>query len=522
MIYDRYYGVEFYGAFNHTLIPVPIDPIIVWSDYDTVLTLLTADGGLKGKWHYHQRSVSPVSKIQCERTLKGCGSGEVVFAYLDLPIDAGDVFEIRFRGDLVYEAIVENDVEISDPTAKLKPRTEKLKGVLFTGSYPIGVSVKDILEDVITASETDTGIIWDSDSVDVGITPPQLAVEYNDSLANKVIDEIVKLAGSDFYWGVGPDRVFFVRQYSTDTIHRRFYVQDNPVCGKVKINKDYSQVKLTRAHVWKKNTSTKELAFVGAVGYGGSYPVLEIENKIGKIEGVLTASEYLQDADALTWAYESLRRDARQRQQISIDSVDIQEYVPEPGDNIMAEDGIKPALLPICSCESVTGWTGGVLSPGTGRDKSASIEIFGSAVEAVYDMGRVDSWYKQKKIGFYMAGTVRKLVSVAFSETTDPDESEFFSFCLTGKLGYYSFPVTWSFRYCVFRTDVVDPVNVDEIQVFCETKQQYQDIVSKVSWGWTREAIEVSIDAGDVINPESEELQLLERKISILETIDKI
>ena len=117
------------------------------------------------------------------------------------PVDASDIVRVRLQGDVIYEGIVDNDIDISDPTLTASPFWKRFDELLFTGTFTTGTSVLTVLQTVVETLAPDSGVAWDASKVTLVGTPPTLAVKYLDTPATEIINSMLELAGEMHYWG---------------------------------------------------------------------------------------------------------------------------------------------------------------------------------------------------------------------------------------------------------------------------------------------------------------------------------
>lgn len=526
---DRYLGVEFYGAFQFYEIPAPISVVVITPYFTTLLELRTKEGGLKKRWYYNQDTDNPIQDISIEQTEKGFGICTINFANLMYPVDAEDIVRLFLGGTPVYEGIIDNDVDITAPKMTASPFWNRLTEVLYSGSFGVGTSVKTILQDVIEDTQADTGIAWNTAKVDVGIAPPLLAVEYSDETASDVIDKMVEMTGASYYWGVDSDREFFVKRYvDTGLPDYYFYATDEADFSSVTIKKDYSKVEMTEAVVYKKNEIADEsvTVYIGSVGNSGNvdYPPIEISNRMRKKVGKLTASEVLTDETALNWAYEYLKKQAMEIETVKLTNINIEKYVPVVGNRILAEDEMKKTMFVAIDCLSDANWTNVTLTSEAGLYNSDAIKLFADdSNNSYYNFGRAIQYYKQERIGLYIKAPLDTVMEIAFSESLTPDDSEFFKVSISDDevYVYNDFDFKDEFQYIHFKY-VAGDIYVDDIQIFCEHKQQIITTVKKISLKWDYNSISCDIDCGNIKNPETDIFNKMNRKIKILEAINSI
>lgn len=531
---DRFYGVEYYGVIQFYEIPIQSNPIIITPYFTTLLELRTKEGGLKKQWYYTQDRNNPIESIAIEMTNRGCGICKVQFSELMFPIDASDIVRIRLEGSIVYEGIVDNDVDISNPILIASPLWKRLDELLFTGTFTTGTTIMTILQTVIEAVDSDSGINWNAAKVTLVGTPPTLAVEYLDTVASEILNSMVDLAGEMHYWGVDTDRDFFVKRYDeTDPIVYSLYSKDRSIYEKVTITEDYSKIEMTEAVVYKKNETTGDASKVGSVGDAGNidYPPLDIAKKLRRKVGKLTASEYILDETALKWGYESLKKQAQKALTVKISDIDVSQYLPKPDDFVLVEGDFDKCMVTIIECDATTestgltgSWTNCSAVSSQGKDENNAIKLFNSGTsDSYFDFGRSVRFYKQERVGFFIRGAVDTVIEVAFSDSTTPDADEYFKFAIADDslLSYYDFEVDFPFRYVYFKY-VADDIYIDDVQVFCESKRQVQTALKKVSLKWTSDGIKCDAEGGNISNPETEQMEKLNSKIKILEAINNI
>lgn len=533
-IKDRFYGVEYYGVFQFYNIPVQSNPIIITPYFTTLLELRTKEGGLKKQWYYSQDRDNPIESISLELTNKGCGICKVVFSELMFPVDASDIVRVRLQGDVIYEGIVDNDIDISDPTLSASPFWKRLEELLFTGSFTTGTSVLTILQSVIETLDVDSGVNWNASKVTLVGTPPTLAIDYTDVPAAEVIDSMLELAGEMHYWGVDTDRDFFVKRYDeTDPVVHNFYSKDISEYEKATITYDYSKIEMTEAVIYKKSETSGDAVRVGTVGNAGnvSYPPLDISKKLRRKVGKLTASEYIQDATALLWGYEALKKQAQRAVTVKISNIDVNSYLPAPDDVVLVEGDFDKCMVLIIDCDVITetedltgAWNNCTVVSSQGKDENNAIKLFTDGVNASYfDFGRSVRFYKQRRVGFYIKGPVDTVIEVAFVDSVPPAAADYFKFALADDslLSYYDFEISIPFRYVYFKYTSGN-IYIDDIQVFCESKRQVVTSLKKVSLKWSSTGIDCDAEGGDISNPETEQLEKLNSKIKILEIINSI
>jgi len=526
-IKDRYVGVEFYGAFQFYKIPPPQKIIVVIPFFTTLLELRTREGGLKKRWFYNQSEDNPIENIKVELTEKGFGICKVKFSDLMFPVEASDIVRIFFAGSPFYEGIVDNDVDPSFPEMTASPFWKRFEECVFTGSYPTGTGIRIILQNLVDTLESFTGVVWNSDKVDLGDTPPILAVEYQASEAKGVIDQLIEIAGASYYWGVDEAREFYAKRYEENPeIDFKFYSNEDAPFEKVSIEVDYSRIEMTEALVYKKADGGGEAEFIGNIGNAGNidYPALPIVNKIRPKIGKIVANEVWNSVSALDWAYEHLKRHVDTVTSVKLSNIDLQVYFPQIAKTVLVEDGFKRTMELAVDCSSVTGWENATLVPAQGKQGDSAIKLFTDGEsDSYFDFERSVRFFNQEKVGFYIKAPIDAVIQVAFSADIVPTEEETFIFGFPddGVLSYKDFAVPWEFRYIHF-SYVEGDIYVDDFLVFCETKKQQTTTIKKVSITWNDKGVFCDAEGGYILSPETDEHNRLSRKVRILEAINNI
>lgn len=520
----QYIGGSFIGSLNFRT-GIIVDTEIVVPLLQTFFQIYGSDGGLKKTWYYNQDSTTPAMDLKIEITKNGSGAGSLKLAFLDFSINVEDEIRVLSGGSVIYKGFFENEVDVSEPVGKISPLSKRFKELTFTGSFTLE-SPQDILENVITTTASDTGISYNSSKVDFPDLLDPVTIDYQDIKIQDIINEMVD-RGLNKYWGVDTDDEFFVKESNTTTPTQKIYLGENPRYGNIKVKIDYSKIRMTEAGVYAKRTKTisgenvSVTEYIGDVGTGGSYPVLSIRDKVRKIRGKLTAPDILpDDTDVLNWAYGRLtEKEAIVRETVTLSDYDYINYPLTIGETIQVEDQDKLTILNTNITNSVTNWTGVTLS--TGRYDNNAVQIVSSGI---YDYQYITQFYKQQKMGFFIKGEVDQQIRIAMSETPTPLTSEYTNIVInsTGVFSFYNISYTNSFRYIVIEVITGNPIIIDEINTLCYHRTQHIQEVSSVTLQYQPEKIKATVKLGDLIEEESFETFELNRKIRILEAIDKI
>lgn len=393
-----------YPPLLQTEFAVPSDSQFPWK-----IILRSSDTGLKKMWIIGQDSC-PITKLEFELNEYLCGAGTIELSYLNFPFHANDILDAYFENDRKYRAYIQNTIDPKGGKIKLKPYKDKFNIIFYNGNLTAADhTIEEIFEHVIEATDDDTTIVWNSDFIDTGDTsvyrPDYRLFEF----PKKIFDDYIKKC-DDRRWGVRPDNIFTVYHPST-TVDHVFFQDDNPVCTKIKNNKNYDKIKKTRSQVFRKTAAPADeqdsMTRAGEVGYGAGYAVIELETIVGKKEGKFIASEVLQNnTEALVMAYAELTA-LSLPESIVCEDVDLTQYFPVIGERLTIQDIEDLILRIIIDCDSITDWNGATAETTDYKEGSGSIKFTGtgSPTEMIYDFGRIEHWYNPEKLGFMIKAT---------------------------------------------------------------------------------------------------------------------
>lgn len=516
--------------------------------YNWRVILFHSDGGFHADWQLGQDDC-PIVKLDFELNEYLCGAGSIEFSYLDFPIHADDYVEIYYQNFLKYRAIVENSVDPKGGKVKLIPYSQRLKELLYNGSFS-AKTLSEIFQTIIEAKQSDTDIVWNSTFIDTGsvdtFSPDYLGYEY----PKKIFDELIEKA-DDRYWGIRPDNYFTIYPFST-TADYNFFQDETPVCAKVTVSKDYKNIKATRYQVFKKTSGSGESTRIGEVGYGGSYPVLDIETLVRKKEQKFTVSELILDnSEALGIAYSYLTAQTIPVS-VKLADVNLEVYFPQIGDMITVQDLEEKVLRNIIDCETTTNWTGATLDTADYTEGSSSITFSGSAspTDIVYDFGKIERWYHPEKIGFMIKGTYAGdylEASVASyrnggygagtyganeygtgqSEANDYLwETTYIINIFTGGLWqWFEAAMTSNFRYFGIRfrstPTAASTINIDEISLFLFHRNTYTQNVVQAKFQITEKGENVDVSLNEYDLQANDEIFAIERQLEKLEAVQQ-
>lgn len=521
-------------------------------------------GGIKAHYYIGQDNCG-ISKFDFELTEIVCGSGSITFAYIDMPLHAYDTVEIYYNNVKKYKGFIESTPDPKGGVIKILPFSKRLDELVVNSSFTIQ-TVSYILQTIIQAVQTDTGITWHPDYVDTGSTDTYTLNYAEYEKPKKIIDELVKKL-DDREWGVTAFDIFTVYQPST-TITKTFLYGDDPYYTEVDADIDYGKVKQTRSQVFMKTTGTSETARVGQVGYGSGYDTPAVEVLTRKKVGKFTASEVVGSAAmALDIAYNNLLAQAVTPQSVDVKNFDLTRgYFPAIGDRLKVQDRIARQLRTIIHCDSLTddddsmgeagSWIGMKCTPsisttsGYYTEGTGALYFSGSLIDTgiIYDFGELIHWYYPEKllfmlrsdvVGQFMAFSTAKEYGGWSGDTWCGDawcDSEItsdylfettteFNIPTGGVWKVYSLDITdtdWQYLSFYFKTapGSTATIYIDQIQLFCYHRQTYEACIVKAKFNISKAndrlcqitLNEYNMDANDV-------LWAYERQIEKLEAI---
>jgi hypothetical protein len=419
---------------------------------------------------------------------------------------------------------------------------KRLSELLYNGSFS-SKTILEIIETVLNAVDTDSNIYYNASITritDTGTYSPNYVYEE----VEKIVDDFVKLQ-DDTEWGVDANGFLFALQDKT-TVTANLYWGENNGIGEVKISKDSSKIEITEYQVYRK-TASGVTTRAGAVPDGGTYPYLGFENIIGKkISKKITAPDGLSVANALQWAYAKLKAQTIS-EEIEIADIDINLYNLKPFDLIAVwgQPGIQKDE--IITCETLTGWTGGVSLSSDSIEGTYSIAAaIDPTNEIFYDLGMIYTFLQAEKIYFYFkTDNAGEAVSISLASTIDGysvgDYSEGdYSEDEEASTDPWQSGNTWNFtssganlwqlveiknipediRYICFRG--IDNVNIkiDKIGIYHYYSKRYETAVQECEYNLTGDNLSTyNVRCGSHDRKANDLLFEIEKRAKILETV---
>jgi hypothetical protein len=368
------------------------------------VALFHKSGGRKKLWAIGQ-SDNPLSKLSFETNLKLMGAGTLEFSYLDFPIDSEDYIIVSYEGNKIYRAFIENADDPKGGKYKLVPFSQRLKELQITKTYT-AKTIAYIYEDVITSVTDDTGIIWNEFFVDTN-SSETFTRDYTEFDTPYKIIEDLKSKMDDRNWGVDVNNIFNVYEIESNVTKLLFW-NWNPGYSGIKVKNNYNKIKYTRSEVFKKKASSNETERIGQVGFGGSYPILSVEQELRKKVGKKTISEYVtNDSEALDIAYAELLASNSIPVTINVKNVNPDVYLARIGQKISVQDRDEYQQRTIINCDSITNWTGPSLDTSDYVEGSGSVQFSGTTTgqSILFDFGNNQKWNNPIKIGFMIKTT---------------------------------------------------------------------------------------------------------------------
>lgn len=521
------------------------------------ISLYYKDGGKKRTWYLGQDN-SPLHNMSFELNEHICGSGSMEFSYLDFPIDADDYIVVRYKGQNVYRALIDNTVDPKGGKIKLEPFHIRFREILINDTFTTA-TIEYILESIITDNQDETKIQWLDGFIDIDDTDTYTLDYSGYDNIKKIIDELVKKL-DDRYWGTDANNIF--RVYTPDSVVTEdyFYTLD-PKYTEINVKTNWSKIKATRYQVFKKVIAGGESERIGEVGYGGSYPAVDAEDFLRTKEAKFNVSEYIaSDSEALDIAYQNLVVETETPQNIKVKNFDINELLDSVGTNpigklIKVQDREEIILRTIINCNALTNddtsttiydsgaWSGATIDTSDFVDGSGSITFSSGSI--VYDLGNIISFKEPTRIGFMIKSTI----AGNYLEMSTGQEingwgagtwglgawgiNTFGSDDLWNTTREINIPTgsVWTFidvpiidtelRYFGIRfTDSTSAtINVDRIQMYLPARSEYEQNIIKASFVIQNDLLNTSVDMNKYALQANDLLFIADKKIDKLEAI---
>jgi hypothetical protein len=304
--------------------------------------------------------------VSCDFELNDylCGAGSISLAEYNFPIDAGDIVVIKFNGVEKYLGLVDSIPIYSKDKIKLTPRKQIFDEILVNYVYS-GKPISYILQDIITNIFTYTGVKYSSYFIDLPDNPV-ISLDYSAyEKPKKIIDELIKKLDNRA-WGINAQD-FFVVYPQKQTVTKKIITFSNGDFSGVDYEKDFSGVEATRSIVSKKDAGGGgKTVYIGQVGFGGTYPILDIEETVRtKINKYIVSQYITDDNEALNLAYNNLVAKAKANETIGIKDLNYYNYFPTIADLITVVDKRDFYLNDLIYCDNITNDDSGLNTTGS-------------------------------------------------------------------------------------------------------------------------------------------------------------
>jgi hypothetical protein len=519
--------------------------------FDWQLRLYYKDGGFKKAWWVGQDD-TPIRSIKFELNKHICGAGTIDFVFLDFPIDADDYIELYYQGDLKYRALVDVTIDPKGGQVKLVPYSIRFAELLFTRTF-VNQTIKQILKSTIDNTESDTGITWNADFVDITDVDTFNKDYTGFETPKKIIDENVGTLDEKEY-GVTPLNIFTVYQGST-TVDKTLFYGDDPAYASIEYKEDLRQVKATEYQVLKKVSGSGETKRLGYVGQGGSYPEVDIATQVRKKQTKYTVSEVVaSDSEALDVAYANLKAQAVAPVVIKVKELRVDKYFPVIGERLTVQDSPEYVRYVIIHCDSLTNddeslskighWTGATLETSDFVQGSASVKFTSGTMKYSFDQAMKING--DEKLGFEIKGTVAgQYITVKTYSPPTPQPWGLGSWGLgawgagtetTEKTQIISIGTSevWEFKQLdmtgiteiskvefSFNDATVSTVKIDRIELFGQHREEYTANVVQANFIITSEGTKCDMTLNDYDVFANDEDFRNQRKIEKLEAISQ-
>lgn len=571
----------------------------VWQDFATefpwLVKFFNKTGFLKREF-FLQSDNCPITKMKFKINQQGPANGTIDFAFLDWTIDKNDIVEVYYKTNLLYVGMIDSKCDDDGGSVSIVPLRSRLKELLFDKqSYYDVVSAAGMFRNIlVTPKNAQHGILYTEYSLDptfaikAADTPlldPEedddgqtVALKYDDTDLETMLDNLVETVDSDAYWGVDEYRNFFVKYPETE-ISGRLFVGDTPDYADIKVKTNYKNVKLTRAKVYRKGDQDRkkiiggetiddpepEDVYCGKVGYEendyydnqGNHietgtvkypPATWLENECGEIEDVVTVSTVCRNETALDYAYNKIVAQQIEKT-ITVSRLNVDKFFPHVGKKIQVEKQYnKKILWTLADCENVLlypyppnkpikGWFNDTPGSYPQQDTKAiegrkSIIVSGFSSECVFPLEEERQFDGIEFIEVYYC--VKSLIPFGdpiFSVTAYKDDRQTLA-ADTASVNVSSddvdkwkcliIPITGSFRWLSFRLHCYGYVRIDRIRVYSYTKQLFTGYITESSWTVDGHGYNCDITLGNYDVAINDTLQTLEWKIKMLENIKEI
>lgn len=508
------------------------------TDYPFEIIFNYRDGGFK-KRIYVGADNCAIKKVKFSINEKGCANARIEFAHLDWTIDKYDTVDIYYKGRKIYHGLVNDKPDIDGGEISIVPQRVRLEHFIFNRvKYEENVSALTLLETAVKTKQEYHRVSYNPYFIadafkdnDAELVRP----EFQDSEIKNMIEDVIKTIDSDAQWGVNENNIFFVR-YPESTVSKRLFLCDKPYYKSIKVRTQYENIKLTRAIVYRKGDTEREIdpetddVFCGKVCYGDNpgnqeyfEPIARLENEVGIIEQIVSVPSVVWDDTARDYAYHKIAAQQIEKT-IEITGIDIDRYFPEVGKRIQVEKIYdKKVLWTLSDCETLDNWS--VLPGGTLGSSEDAIEgnrcvlIINSAklsLDKAYNyegMDKIELY--ARSVGFFNDDKIT--IEIKRGDDVIRTFKKSIQYLQWERI---EIPINSGFDSISFYYD--GWVNIDRIKVYSYKKEIYEANVKEIEFNIDAKGYECNLTLGNFDIFVNDTLQWLEWKVGVIDGIKKI
>ncbi|MGB4206281.1 MAG: hypothetical protein WBJ84_11775, partial [Bacteroidales bacterium] len=305
MVKGLFLGFVKYGSLNYSEWVVVLKNIPDFS-----LLVYNNIGGLKDVILFEN-----ISNLEFEINAEGgFGVGEIQFVKNNFFINYGDFIIIKLNNIVIYKGLIMTDFSDNNKILCL-PFRSKLKNFLYKGDFT-NTSIFTILKTIFVYFENQTGIYWKDSFINIDNVILSIGFDYEP--LEDILKKLLEYLGDCYYY---IDENNYLHIEKRDNIIKHYFFDWHNKKIKIEIN----SIKATRYKIFAKN-DLEEFVYIGDVGSGGNYPVLDIEKKIGIKWEKFSISTVLSVSLAKEFAYKNLIQQAQPRITITIDDVNFKDF----------------------------------------------------------------------------------------------------------------------------------------------------------------------------------------------------
>lgn len=366
------------------------------------ITFLYRDGAIKKRINVGAGDF-PIKKFRFLLANSGCVTASIDMENIDYPIDIDDQIIIEHKARRKYRGWVEAIPDDKGGKISIAPYLKKLSSVVFRGSFSTE-SITDRIKTILDATDDFTNVRFNLSAMDMSDNTG-FPITYDDEKVKKTIEDYIDKQ-EDRHYGVFEFGYLHFRAKKSGTNYDYIIFNDeNAPFESVTEKIDTKRIKNTRLELYQKS-GAGQITRIGRVGFGGAYPIIDLETIIGTRIGKFTIPEGLDstgdpDSDAVTnegkdYGFATLTA-MTTPSNTKIKNMDIDRIDAVIGDRILIFDKLQLRLRTIIDCDSLTGWNNGTLS--TDRvEGTNSVRWDTSTGDLDFDFGEVKRYNGLQKI----------------------------------------------------------------------------------------------------------------------------